>query len=146
MAAFDSALLQAGVSDYNLIYLSSRIPAGSEVIRAKFVSPESEYGHRLYVVIARRDETRSGKVAWAGLGWTQENATGRGLFVELQGNRKAKVQQAIKETLHSMMHGRSTSYCGIESEIVGIRCQHRPVCAVVVAVYRSEGWANLRGN
>jgi len=141
LAAFDAALLHAGVSNYNLIYLSSIIPTGSDLVRAKFVSSDWEYGHRLYVVIARRDETRSGKVAWAGLGWTQEMTSGRGLFVELHGKNKTEVEQAIQDTLHSMMAGRSISYGAIESEIVGIPCQDSPVCAVVVAVYRSEGWA-----
>ncbi len=141
LAAFDAALLHAGVSNYNLICLSSVIPTSSKLVRAKFVSSEKEYGHRLYVVMARHDETQAGNVAWAGLGWTQETASGRGLFVELHGNAKTEVGQAIHDSLRAMMASRSLSYGAIESEMVSIPCRGKPVCAVVVAVYHSEGWA-----
>ena len=142
LAAFDAALINAGVPNYNLLYLSSIIPAGAELVRAKFVSSETEYGHRLYVVMTRHDETQAGNVAWAGLGWTQEKNSGRGLFVELHGSDKADVEKAIQDTLRAMMANRSIAYGPVESEIVHIPCRGKPVCAVVVAVYRSEGWAD----
>jgi arginine decarboxylase len=140
VAAFDAALINAGVSNYNLLYLSSIIPGGSILKRARFVSPKTEYGHRLYVVIARHDETREGHAAWAGLGWTQENETGRGLFVELHGSDKAEVEKAIHDTLKAMSANRSIPCGAFETELADIPCRGNPVCAVAVAVYRSEAW------
>jgi len=140
VAAFDAALRSAGVENYNLIPLSSIIPPGSTIDRTTFVTPSDEYGHRLYVVMARCDEqTRAGE-AWAGVGWTQELESGRGLFVELHGDSKIGVQEAIELTLTSMMANRGRTYGPIHSAIAGIACRGAPVCAVVIAVYQSEGW------
>ncbi len=140
LAAFDQALLNAGVANYNLIYLSSIIPAGSTLERAQFVTPPDEYGYRLYVVMARQDEQTPGQGAWAGLGWTQEPDTGRGLFVELHGTSQEEVERAIHSSLECMIASRSLAYGSVQCQIVGKPCTGKPVCAVVLAVYKSEGW------
>jgi arginine decarboxylase len=140
LAAFDAALLDAGVANYNLIPLSSVIPEASVVRRAEYASPLTEYGRRLYVVMARHDTDEAGSTAWAGLGWTQEAATGRGLFVELDGDDRHQVERDIEATLSSMTANRPLCYGAVESEIVGIECRGRPVCALAMAVYRSEAW------
>ncbi len=142
LAAFDQALLDAGVANYNLIYLSSIIPAGGSIERARFVTPPDEYGYRLYVVMARHDEQRIGQMAWAGLGWTQEVETGRGLFVELHGADRLEVEREIHSTLEAMISTRPLHYGSIRCEIAGKACTGKPVCAVVLAVYKSEGWDN----
>ena len=141
VAAFDAALRTAGVENYNLILLSSIIPPGSTIERATFVTPVDAYGHRLYVVMARCDEHSSGSEAWAGLGWTQEPESGRGLFVELCGTSKTTVEAAIEATLASMMSSRGHIYGPIQYESAGVMCHGKPVCALVVAVYQSEGWS-----
>jgi arginine decarboxylase len=140
LAAFDQALLNAGVANYNLIYLSSIIPPDSVIERARYVTPPDEYGHRLYVVMARHEEQTPGNMAWAGVGWTQEAATGRGLFVELHGSQRAEVEEAIHSSLGCMMASRSLHYGPIQYEIAGKLCSGAPVCAVVLAVYQSERW------
>ena len=140
MAAFDAALLDAGIANYNLIYLSSVIPAGSAIRRAKFESIDEHYGHRLYVVIARHDQQRAGESAWAGLGWTQEAGRGRGLFVEVHGPLRAEVEAEIHTTLDFMKAKRSHPYGEVDCEVAGIECRDRPVCALAVAVYQSQGW------
>ncbi len=141
-AAFDAALVEAGVSNYNLLRLSSVIPPQSVLRRGKFSAPSKEYGHRLYVVLACHTETEKNRAAWAGLGWTQEKGADRGLFVELHGRSKRAVEKAIDETLVAMIANRSIAYGPIETEIVGIVCRGKPACALVVAVYQSEGWNN----
>jgi len=140
VAAFDAALHSAGVENYNLIPLSSIIPPGSTVERATFETPSSEYGHRLYVVMARCDAQSVGDEAWAGVGWTQEQESGRGLFVELHAASKSGVQEAIEATLRSMMASRGHTYGPLHCEVAGIVCRAMPVCALVIAVYQSEGW------
>jgi arginine decarboxylase len=140
LAAFDAALLDAGVANYNLILLSSVIPGGSVVRQASYLTPDEEYGHRLYVVMARAETTTMGAGAWAGLGWTQEPATGRGLFVELHGGDRTQVDNDIRVTLDAMVASRPLAYGEIRSEIVGVACRGTPACAVVMAIYRSEPW------
>jgi len=140
VAAFDAALLRAGVENYNLIPLSSIIPPGSTIERATFVTPADEYGHRLYVVMARDDAETPGAEAWAGVGWTQEPENGRGLFVELHGDSQAIVREGLDATLKSMQTSRGRTYGPIHRELAGITCRGQAVCAVVIAVYQSEGW------
>ena len=140
LAAFDRALIEAGIANFNLIVLSSVIPAKSEILRAGYVAKADEYGSRLYLVMARHEEQQPGKSAWAGLGWTQEQDSGRGLFVEMHGSERIEVESDIKTTLESMIASRPLSYGAIESEIVGIECRYKPVCALSVAVYQSQGW------
>ncbi len=140
LAAFDSALLAAGVENYNLIRLSSVIPTGAAIERRRFVSDPDEYGRRLYVVMAERRATVVGEGAYAGLGWVQDPADGRGLFVECEGATHADVRDEIVATLDSMTTSRSRDYGPVESEITGIECSGRPVAAVVIAVYKSEPW------
>jgi arginine decarboxylase len=142
IAAFDAALRVAGVENYNLILLSSIIPPGSTLKRTTFVTPIDEYGHRLYVVMARCDEHINGRAAWAGVGWTQEPEDGRGLFVELHGDSETSVQMAIDATLTSMMASRGRMYGPIHCEVVGSICRGKPVCALVIAVYQSQGWGS----
>jgi len=72
LGAFDAALRSAGVENYNLIQLSSVIPPKASVERGRFSARPSQYGDRLYVVMAHHEVTRAGEEAWAGLGWTQE--------------------------------------------------------------------------
>jgi len=140
LAAFDSALLDAGVANYNLIYLSSIIPPNSVIERECYVTPPDEYGHRLYLVMASHRVEEPGTSAWAGIGWTQESTTGKGLFVELHGDSQSEVEQAINQTLTSMIASRPSPYGPIHCQVVGKKCEDKPVCALVLAVYKSEGW------
>ncbi len=140
LAAFDKALLDAGVANYNLIYLSSIIPPNSVIERECYVTPPDEYGHRLYLVMACHRADEPGTSAWAGIGWTQESTSGKGLFVELHGSSRSEVELTIDQTLNSMIASRPSPYGPIQCEVVGKTCFDKPVCALVLAVYKSEGW------
>lgn len=142
LAAFDAALRQAGIENYNLIPLSSVIPPAARLERCRYSSPPSEYGHRLYMVMARHEASEIAEEAWAGLGWTQEPESGRGLFVELHGSSRRSVEHAIESTLDAMKEARPYHYGRNESEVVGIVCEGEPVCALVVAVYAATPWGS----
>ncbi len=60
LAAFDNAMYDAHVGNYNLVHLSSVIPPYSTVIQAPFVGEPKDYGDRLYVVLASQTETAPG--------------------------------------------------------------------------------------
>lgn len=139
ISAFDTALANADIADYNLIYLSSIIPAGSVVEIKKFKPKENEYGRRLYVVIARCDQNTAEKEAWAGLGWVQDKE-GRGVIAEHMGEDKKTVLRLIRNSLIDMKKLRPHKWSKINYSTIGIRCKNRPVCAVVVAVFQSEKW------
>lgn len=133
-------MLAAGVANYNLIRLSSVIPPGAILEQKTFVSSSDEYGHRLYVVMARNEVHEVGQHAWAGIGWTQEETSGRGLFVELEGPSQAHVHNAIEATLEPMKRARPYQYGANHTESIGVTCGGPPACALVIAVYQSHGW------
>ncbi|GAC1463361.1 MAG: hypothetical protein PVSMB1_13780 [Gemmatimonadaceae bacterium] len=140
LAAFDAALLSAGVENYNLLVLSSMIPPNTEIVRTQHAAPYEEHGDRLYVVMARQGTEEVGEEVWAGLGWVQEPGDNRGIFVEAHGFHQGKVRCTIERSLESMMETRGKEYGPIDCEIAGTRCEGDPVCAIVVAVYESERW------
>lgn len=144
LAAFDDALFRAGVGNYNLVVLSSVIPIGSTILRKQWHGPDHEWGYKLYVVLAEQREQTMGKEAWAGLGWVQSEEDGRGLFVEHHGHTRRQVEDDIEASLASMCTYRRQSFTPPEMAVSGATCTGDPVCAVVAAVYDSEGWGRGR--
>lgn len=146
LAAFDSALHAAGVSNYNLLRLSSVVPPKSNiVVHKKDEAIPSEYmpgewGDRLYVVMAEMRADRPNMEAWAGIGWVQDKESGKGLFVEHEGHSEAAVRLDITQSLEALTATRNVDFGEINMVVSGTVCKHLPVCAMVVAVYESEGW------
>lgn len=140
LSAFDAALFDAGIANYNLIKLSSVIPPKSKIeIKHLKINGEKGFGNRLYVVMAEKRESEKGREAWAGIGWVQAK-DGRGLFVEHDGSQQAEVIRLIKDTLTDMVKYRKDKYGEINYQVVGARCEKQPVCALVSAVYQSQDW------
>ena len=140
LAAFDNAMYDAHVGNYNLIHLSSVIPPYSLIEHAPFIGEPKDYGDRLYVVLASKTETEMGKWAWAGLAWTQEPTTLRGLFVEQNGSTEAEVRRNLELTIKSLMDRRPYDYGAINMEVAGVECIGEPACVMVVAAYKALGW------
>lgn len=139
MNAFDGALLNAGVGNYNLIYLSSVIPKDAEVAEEKYSGDSEEYGNKLYVVLAKGIQKEKGKKAVAGIGWIRKES-GEGLFVEYGGESKEDVEEKIVETLKEMKGVRGEEFGEINFIIEEIECTGKIACAVAAAVYKSENW------
>lgn len=140
LAAFDAALMAAGIHDYNLIPLSSVIPPRAVLERRRHKAPHDDYGRRLYIVLAHEIATEEGATAAAGLGWVREPGDGRGLFVEAHGTGEDEVRDVIDRTLEAMTAARAREYGPVERELVSARCTDEPVCALVTAVYASVPW------
>lgn len=140
LAAFDAALLDAGVANYNLLCLSSVIPPGSRIERRRWHTPPQAWGQRLCCVLSQAREDRPGHSVHAGIGWVQDAAAGHGLFVELHDHDRGRLQQDLAATLHSMQHQRGVDLGPVHTEIASARCEGEPVCALVIAVYASQAW------
>lgn len=141
LAAFDAALNEAGVANYNLIRLSSVIPPGAKIVRnTPIKSQPGGWGDRLYVVMAEMRVNTPNMEAWAGIGWVQDKKTGKGLFVEHEGTNEKSVRRDIKASLEALMGIRKVDFGEIQMEVIGRTCTHEPVCALVVAAYKAEGW------
>jgi arginine decarboxylase len=140
LAAFDAALVDAGVANYNLIGLSSVIPPRATLVRERHAASAADYGRRLYVVMSQMREERPGHSAHAGIGWIQDPASGCGLFVELHGDDRPRLLHDLHATLDAMRSARPFDYGPVHTEIASAPCIERPVCALVAAVYACEPW------
>ena len=140
LAAFDTALLDAGVANYNLICLSSVIPPGSVIERRRWHTPPQEWGQRLYCVMSQMREDRPGHTVHAGIGWVRDGAGGHGLFVELHDDDRHRLERDLHATLETMQRNRGVALGAVHTEIASARCDAVPVCALVIAVYAAQAW------
>lgn len=140
LAAFDAALFDAGVANYNLITLSSVIPPGSVIERRRWHTPPEDWGRRLYCVLSQHREDRPGHAAHAGIGWVHDALSGAGLFVELHGDDRDRLSTDLHATLKAMQAQRVIDLGPVHTEIASTRCVSDPVCALVIAVYAAAPW------
>lgn len=143
LAAFDAALRAAGLADYNLVPLSSVIPTGARVC---VVDPRDQvsggYGDLLYCVYATAAALQPGTEAWAGVAWAlRDDGSGSGLFVEHHAADEAALHTALGATLGAMIAGRPQAYTEAGRLTSRVTCTGDPGVAVVVASYRTVGWA-----
>ena len=101
MASYDAALAEAGVENYNLVSVSSVIPAGVTVESVGTAPDLGPAGERLTVVEARATAAGPSSVA-AGLGWVESVDGGPGLFYETAGEIDATdVETRVREGLEA---------------------------------------------
>lgn len=142
LAAFDDALVSAGLGAYNLVRLSSVIPGGA---RVEVVAPADQlpgdHGDLLYCVYARASATDPGSQAWAGIAWAvRTDGSGAGLFVEHHASSRAGLDAELSATLGAMTTRRPESYAEAGRLLSSARCEDVPVAAVVVASFQRVGW------
>lgn len=144
IAAFDAALRDAGIANFNLLVLSSVIPPASLVTSDRqSIDPRrsvGEWGDRLYVVLAEQRVDEPGEEAWAGIGWVQDE-TGKGLFVEHEGSGEQSVRADIETSLDALADARAAEFGTPRMRLRGAVCRDEPVCALAAAVFRSESWS-----
>jgi arginine decarboxylase len=99
-----------------------------------------EGGERLSVVWAEPPPPTAGEGAWAGIGWVQEAGTRRGHFVEHEGTSEVQVRSDIDNSLAALCDGRPETFGAVQSVLHGTTCDGTPTCALVVAVFKAEGW------
>jgi arginine decarboxylase len=142
LSAFDAALRDAGVANFNLVRLSSVIPPGSNVVDVRGDEQlTGGHGDLLYCVYAvdvamQRDET-----VWAGVGWSlARDGSGGGLFVEHTAAHKDALEHDLAASLDDMARSRGGQYAPAGSVLASATCTGTPAAAVVVATYKREGW------
>ncbi len=151
LSAFDSALKDAGVYNYNLITLSSIIPPRTVIKVEKYLAPPEDYGSRLYLVKAEIRSRESGKYIGAALGWYQL-PDGRGVFVEHEeiGETKSAVESNLAEDIRKSLVDlcRARKFPIIEKNIKVktsvVKIEDSAASALVVGVYKSEGWGEVK--
>ena len=140
LAAFDAALVDAGVANYNLLCLSSVIPPNAVIRHSKPTARSDDFGRRLYVVMSQMRQCEPRRQAHAGIAWIQEGDSGLGLFVELHDENRDRLEHDLHRTLESMRRHRDADFGPVQVAIASTQCLQVPVCALVVAVYACEPW------
>lgn len=135
LGAFDAALDRAGVSNFNLIRLSSIIPPGSTVEpHENYHRVQGGYGDRLYAVWAIDYADRVGQTAEAALAW--EYTDEGGVLVEEHG---AYSRSRVHSSLDDVAGRRGiVGKAGVMT--ARIECERDPVCALVIASLKAEPW------
>lgn len=148
LSAFDAALKDAGVYNYNLINLSSIIPPNSKIIiRRKYKSKSGDYGNKLYLVKADIRSQQAGKFISAGIGWYQFGDN-RGLLVEhgeiaetkiaIESEINLKIQNSLKDLCRSR-HVRFEEK-RVGKKIITTQIKELPACVLVSAIFKVESW------
>ncbi|GAA1980986.1 hypothetical protein GCM10009718_17430 [Isoptericola halotolerans] len=145
LAAFDAALVAAGVGDFNLVRLSSVVPPGSTILDVDAAGQlAGQHGDALFCVYAEAHASLPGHEAWAGVAWSRrDDGSGAGLFVEHEGPSHEQVATDLTHSLEDLSATRGGAYHPEGRRVTGITCDTLPVCAVVVATFRRAGWEGL---
>jgi len=135
LSAFDRALLQAGIHNFNLIPLSSVIPKNAVVEEVGTYRAPAEVGKIQHVVIASCSSKKPDAVISAGLGWVQSEHGG--LFIESKGefDREA-CEQEIRTGLAEMLAARGWQG-SIKTRIISHRVE-RMANVTVAALYHMD--------
>jgi arginine decarboxylase len=144
LAAFDAAETGMGLSNSNLIQLSSVIPPGAKVEELEGATTlAGNWGDRVYAVLADNRISRQGAEIWAGIGWFMVEGSDKGLFAEHIGDSRQSVESQIRDSLLGFMKNRGLKPDDslIQMQVTGTTCQDQSACVLVAAVYQSQSWA-----
>ena len=118
------------------------IPTGAQVIE---VSADEQHqgghGDLLFCVYADAYTSTPGELAWAGVAWAECNDGSKGgLFVEHTGLSEALLNRDLHASLDSMSASRGGMYESAGQSAISAVCVDHPVCALVIAAYRTASW------
>lgn len=143
-AAFDAATVEAGIARFNIVRLHSSVPEGAEVQPAARYPFEHQgrWGDRLYASYAATTAIRPGQQVWAGLAWSQQPGTGRGLIVGHHSDRRQSLLENLHAAVEDLFAVRRLDLGTVHTSIVGAMCVGAPTCALVVCCYQLVAWAD----
>ncbi|WP_336036174.1 pyruvoyl-dependent arginine decarboxylase [Halobacterium yunchengense] len=135
LAAYDAALADAGVHNYNLVAVSSVIPADADVEAVGTAPDLGPAGHGLTVVEAHANAAGPRRVS-ASLAWATSD-DGPGLFYEVADEASAAdVEERVRAGLDAGMALRNWTYGDATVRTASVNAAAGEyAAAVVVAVY-----------
>ncbi len=136
MAAYDAALADANLHNYNLITVSSVIPADAELTVVEKAPDLGPAGNRLTVVqgkVVAGPETDTEEIA-TGIGWAR--GPGPGLFYEAHGTDLEAVEAEIRRGLDAGCALREWTFTDRDVEMSAIEPRKGSyTAAVMLAAY-----------
>jgi len=136
MSSYDAALAEAGVENYNLVSVSSVIPAETHVEVVGTAPDLGPAGDRLTVVEARATTAGPGRAS-AALAWSQSVDDGPGLFYETSGEMdREDVERRVREGLAAGQELRDWEFTEPRVAVESSQADSgRYTTAIVLAVY-----------
>jgi pyruvoyl-dependent arginine decarboxylase (PvlArgDC) len=139
-AAFDAALIDAGVAVCVRLRESSLIPPGCKVVRAQGHTVSLADRHRWVVVMSQMQQSRPGQHAHAGIGWMQRADDGSGLFIDLHDEVRDRLLHDLHAAFGAIRSFRVATHGSVQTLLASRRCEGLPVCAIVIAACAHELW------
>lgn len=133
LSAFDAALASAGVHNYNLVTLSSVIPADPDVEVVGTAPDLGPVGNELHVVESSA-VAAPGEAAAAGIGWARSES-GRGIFYEVEGPDAESVEVEIREGLAAGRELRDWAFLDEQVVVESVDADDEYAGVVVCATY-----------
>jgi len=133
LASYDGALADAGVHNYNLVTLSSVIPAGPD-IEVVGTAPELGPPGEGLNVVQSAATAAPGEQAAAGIGWARSE-DGPGIFYEVDGTDPDTVREEIREGLAAGRTLREWEFVEEQIHVESITAETTYATAVVIATY-----------
>jgi arginine decarboxylase len=135
LSAFDAALSEAGIHNYNLVPLSSVIPEDATVELVGEHDQQWDIGELVAVILAENESLVQGERIAAGLGWA--TADEGGIFFEGSGENAGNVENKIVRGIETAKETRdSWSWDdGIETKVVEYTVDQSGA-VIVSAIYR----------
>lgn len=147
LSAYDNALKNAGILNYNIIPLSSVIPVRATVVRKKkYKLPANQVGFRLYVVMAEARTNLLGTTIGVGLGWYVFDQGG--VFVEhsSEGGSPDAVTDELKTSIFTSLadlcrnRNKPFQKSRVQYELAVCPPKPSPRSALTIAIYKAEPW------
>ena len=133
-ASYDAALAEANVHNFNLIQVSSVIPAEAHLEAVGEAPDLGAVGDGLTVVQGRHTAP-PGEAGAAGIGWARSES-GRGIFYEADGESEAVVRERIEDGLAAGKELRDWAF--VEADSLVVEADPDPdeyTTALVIAAY-----------
>lgn len=133
LSSFDAALAEAGVHNYNLVTLSSVIPAGP-AIEITGTAPDLGPPGEALEVVQSAATAGPGERAAAGIGWARTE-NGPGIFYEVSGTDPDAVRREIREGLAAGRNLRDWDFVEESVHVESVAPEEDYASAVVLATY-----------
>jgi len=133
LSSYDAALAEAGVHNYNLVTLSSVIPAGPDVEVVRTAPDLGPPGEALEVVQSAATAA-PGERAAAGIGWARSE-DGPGIFYEVDGTDPDEVRTEIRDGLAAGRELRDWAFVSEQVHVESVTATDTHESAVVLATY-----------
>lgn len=137
--AYDDALKNVNLHNYNIITLSSVIPPGSNIDITESFHCNFSVGDVIYAVQSKNFSSTNGSTIASGLAWCMEKNENGGIFLENKAPTKKHCEENLRDGIDEMKENRVNMNFEDQSNVICIEEKVQDdklyVCVLVIGVY-----------